>query len=318
MNYLDQYASELDVEAIRQLRNGWQEILSRPYAQKYHTLLSTLHNRPAQFVKLDRDRITIGAMQELSLEEQQRLHDMLVALIPWRKGPFRFYGVDIDAEWRSEMKWNRFVEIGQPQLRGRRILDVGANNLYYMYRMAAHDPEFILGIDPLVRYHFHAAMQRRFVPHLPMAFELLGVDDLHPFQRFFDTVFCMGIIYHRRNPMETLDQLADVLKPGGRLFLESVTIEGDDSYCLFPQDRYMKAKGYWFVPTATALTNMVRRAPFKNVELLFEHRLDQREQRRTRWSIYESLEHFLDFSDPEKTVEGYPAPRRAYLRAERQ
>lgn len=315
MNYLDRYSSELEVGAIRQLREVRTALLERPFARRYQQRFERLHKRPAEFVALDRNRVTIGAMQEISLEEQQRLSEMLVSLIPWRKGPFRFYGIDVDAEWRSELKWNRIVDLGKPELRGRRILDVGANNLYYMYRMAAHEPEFVLGIDPMARYHFHAELQRRFVPSLPMAFELFGVEDLAPFAGFFDTVFCMGIIYHRKNPMEMLDQLAAVLKPGGELFLEGITIQGDGSYCLFPEDRYMKAKGYWFLPTAKALVNMIKRAPFRDVELLLEHNLEKREQRRTSWSIYESLEHYLDPTDPDKTVEGYPAPRRAYVRA---
>ncbi len=317
MDYLERYASEIDVESIRETRAVKEAILRRPFAKRIEALLAKVPDRPAQHVRLDRDRVTIGSMQELTLEEQQSLRDLLVALIPWRKGPFRFFGIDIDAEWRSELKWNRIVDLTQPQLEGRRILDVGANNLYYMYRMVAHNPEFVLGVDPMARYFFHAEMQRRFVPDLPLAFELFGVEDLGPYRGFFDTVFCMGIIYHRRNPMEMLDQVAEALKPGGELFLESVTIRGEGSYCLFPEDRYMKAKGYWFLPTKEALANMVRRAPFERVDVLYEHKLDEEEQRRTAWSIYESLGHYLDPSDPKKTIEGYPAPRRAYLRAVR-
>jgi tRNA (mo5U34)-methyltransferase len=274
-----------------------------------------LPDRPAEYLAFGGDRVTIGAMHELTLPEQKRLREMLIALIPWRKGPFRFFGIDIDAEWRSDLKWNRIIELGRPTLRGRRILDVGANNLYYVYRMAAAEPEFVLGIDPMPRYHFHAELQRRFVPDLPVAFELFGIEDLAPYKRFFDIVFCMGILYHRRNPIESLEQLAHVLKPGGELFLEGVTINGTGSYCLLPEERYMKARGYWFIPTAQAFLNMVRRAPFTDVELLVEHKLGFEEQRRTAWSIYESLEHFLDAADTSRTVEGYPAPNRAYIRA---
>lgn len=315
MNYLETYAQELDTESIRALREDRERLLLRPFAQRFARDLQQLHDRPAQYVALDRDRVTIGAMHELSQHEQERLRAMLVALIPWRKGPFRFYGIDIDAEWRSDFKWNRILELGSPSLKGRRILDVGANNLYYVYRMAAADPEFVLAIDPMPRYYFHAELQRRFVPGLPVAFELFGIEDLSPYANFFDTVFCMGILYHRRNPMESLELLSRVLRPGGELFLEGVTIDGEGSYFLFPEDRYMKARGYWFIPTAEAFVNMVRRGGFADVELLLEHKLSADEQHRTPWSIYESLEHFLDSEDSSKTVEGYPAPNRAYIRA---
>ena len=115
--------------------------------------------------------------------------------------------------------------------------------------------------------------------------------------------------------MESLELLSCVLRPGGELFLEGVTIDGKGSYLLFPEDRYMKARGYWFIPTAEAFVNLVRRAGFADVELLLEHKLSVDEQHRTPWSIYESLEHFLDSEDSSKTVEGYPAPNRAYIRA---
>ncbi|POC75435.1 tRNA 5-methoxyuridine(34)/uridine 5-oxyacetic acid(34) synthase CmoB, partial [Vibrio vulnificus] len=32
---------------------------------------------------------------------------MLRTLMPWRKGPFSLYGIDIDTEWHSDWKWDR-------------------------------------------------------------------------------------------------------------------------------------------------------------------------------------------------------------------
>lgn len=315
MDYLVEYASHLDVERIRTLRYERRKILRRPFANRLQALLDRTPAKPAHFRRLDQPCVTIGATTELSLLEREALHEMLVALIPWRKGPFRFFGFEIDAEWRSDIKWGRIVTLGAPQIRGRRILDIGANNLYYLYRIAAQKPEFALGIDPMVRYHFHAELHRRFTPDLPLSFEMFGVDDLDGFRGFFDTVFCLGIIYHRRNPMELLEQIAATMRPKGELYLESIVLPGTGSSLLLPEDRYMKAKGYWFLPTAPALVNMVRRGPFTDVELLYDEPLTRHEQRRTEWSMYESLEHFLDPCDPTKTVEGHPAPRRACVKA---
>ena len=39
------------------------------------------------------------------------------------------------------------------------------------------------------------------------------------------------------------------------------------------------------------------------------------EQRKTEWSFDQSLEDFLDENDKTKTVEGYPAPKRVYVKA---
>lgn len=215
------------------------------------------------------------------------------------------------------MKWDRICASASPSIEGRRILDIGANNLYYLYRIAAQKPEFALGIDPVARYHFHAQLQRRFAPDLPIAFEMFGVEDLVPYRGLFETVFCMGIVYHRKNPLEMLDQIAEAMQPGGELYLESIVIPGEGSWLLMPESRYMKAKGYWFLPTPSALVTLARRSRFRKVELLYDEPLTSAEQRRTEWSIYESLEQFLDPDDPTKTVEGHPAPRRACVRAVR-
>lgn len=317
MDYLDRYADQLDTHRIRALRAEADRVMDRPYARRFSALLNGIHRRPAEYLSIGKDLVTVGKTTELTPDEQQRLKALLVALIPWRKGPFNFYGNLVDGEWRSDVKWRRLQKLASPALSGRRVLDIGANNLYYLYRIAAEAPEIAVGVDPVTRYRFHAALQQRLAPQLPIAFEPFGLEDLPPYDGFFDTVFCLGIIYHRRDPMRMLEEVHRLLRPGGELYLEGITIEGKGSYAVFPEERYMKAKGYWFLPTAEALTNMVRRSPFGEVEFLGEFPLTPEEQRRTEWSMYESLENFLDPRNPSRTIEGYPAPRRAFLRARR-
>ena len=38
------------------------------------------------------------------------------------------------------------------------------------------------------------------------------------------------------------------------------------------------------------------------------------EQRKTDWMTFESYSDFIDPSDPSKTIEGYPAPLRVFLK----
>ncbi|MDA3850507.1 MAG: DUF1698 domain-containing protein, partial [Spirochaetaceae bacterium] len=61
--------------------------------------------------------------------------------------------------------------------------------------------------------------------------------------------------------------------------------------------------------------NMLKRTGFTDIELFHQHKLEFQEQRQTPWAPYQSLEHFLDPHDVSKTVEGYPAPVRIYIRA---
>jgi tRNA (mo5U34)-methyltransferase len=258
--------------------------------------------------------ITLGKPEDLSPAEHQRLNAALQAYKPWRKGPFNFFGKHIEAEWRSDRKFERlFPHLPTPE--NLRIADVGANNGYFMMRLAPYNPKMVIGFEPVVRYAFFLEFMRNLTPLPNLQMELLGWEHLDLFPRFFDVVLCLGVLYHTADPIRMLRNLWQSLKPGGTLILESQGIPGDDSHCLFPEKRYGKVPGMWFIPTRSALINMVRRAGFKEVELFFSHQLSTDEQRQTLWMPWESLSDFLDPGDHSKTVEGYPAPWRFYVKA---
>ncbi len=261
--------------------------------------------------------VDFGGELPLSPGDEKHLRGALTALMPWRKGPFRYFGIDIDSEWRSDWKWDRILQGADLDLRGKRIADVGCNNLYYAYRLLAREPEIELlyAIDPLTRYYFSYALNRRLRRHPQLRFDLFGVEDLPLYPGFFDTILYMGILYHRRDPMKSLSEVKGALRKGGQLILESAGIPGKEPVCLFPEDRYMKAPGYWFLPTVSALEAMVRRAGFRQVRTSSAEPLTTAEQRQTPWAVFQSLDHFLDPEDPSKTVEGYPAPLRIVLTA---
>ncbi|MDC7234119.1 MAG: tRNA 5-methoxyuridine(34)/uridine 5-oxyacetic acid(34) synthase CmoB [Spirochaetales bacterium] len=314
--YYAPYPGEVDAERLEQRRREQSGLLDKPSARVFQTPLEQVKPRDGDSFDFSGDTIRLGEAGILSAEDQSALEASLKSLIPWRKGPFSYYGTEIDSEWRSNLKWDR-VEPWLPDLKNKKICDVGCNNEYYMYRMLPADPWFVLGIDPMVRYYFHHQLNKKFHRDHRINFDLLGVDDLDLFPRFFDVVFFMGIIYHRRNPVQTLNVINSCMKPGGTIILEASGIPGDEPYCLFPEGRYMKAPGYWFLPTASALKNMLSRSGFHKIEVFENFKLEHEEQRQTPWAIYESLEHFLDPDNPDKTVEGYPAPVRIYIRAEK-
>jgi tRNA (mo5U34)-methyltransferase len=45
--------------------------------------------------------------------------------------------------------------------------------------------------------------------------------------------------------------------------------------------------------------------------------MSSEEQRRTPWMTFESYEDFIDKDNPALTIEGYPAPRRVFFKAEK-
>ena len=53
---------------------------------------------------------------------------------------------------------------------------------------------------------------------------------------------------------------------------------------------------------------------FRDFEILAQKPTDASEQRKTEWIDGQSLENFLDPHDSSRTIEGYPAPRRIYVR----
>jgi tRNA (mo5U34)-methyltransferase len=53
------------------------------------------------------------------------------------------------------------------------------------------------------------------------------------------------------------------------------------------------------------------------MECFFSEKLSTDEQRSTAWANIPSLQEALDPNDPQKTIEGYPAPCRFYVRAVR-
>lgn len=233
-------------------------------------------------------------------------------MMPWRKGPFQLFDLFIDTEWQSFLKYNLLSP--HFNLKGRRVADIGCNNGYYMFRMLAEEPSVIVGFDPSALYKCQFDFINHFVKS-DIKFELLGVEHLPFYEEKFETVFCLGVLYHRPDPVGTLKALAKGMQKGGELFLDTFMIEGEDDICLTPETTYSKIPNIYFVPTIKALKNWCLRAGFSDIKVLSVTVTTEDEQRVTPWIEGESLGSFLDKEDPSKTVEGYPAPKRVYIKA---
>jgi len=282
--------------------------------RRFRKLYETLAEIRAESLEFGDDVVRIGTKDEVSEADFNKIHDVMRQFMPWRKGPFSIFGVDIDAEWRSDRKWRR-VQAVLPDLDGKVIADIGSNNGYYMFRMAADNPALVLGFEPYVQHYFAFKTLNRLAGQKNLLVEPFGVEDIGLFPESFDVIFLMGIIYHRISPVEMLREIRAALKPGGILIVESQAIPGDEPVALFPESRYAKVPGTYFVPTASCLENWLKRTRFSDVELFYSHPMSSSEQRQTDWMIFESFPDFIDPQNPQLTVEGYPAPLRVYLRA---
>lgn len=262
--------------------------------------------------KLDLLHSVSADRDDISDRHRQGIEKLLRNLMPWRKGPYSLYGTDINTEWRSDWKWDRVLP-HISSLAGRTVLDVGCGSGYHMWRMIGAGAHLVVGIDPMQLFLVQFEAVRKLLNDDRRAHLLpLGIEQL-PVLQAFDSVFSMGVLYHRRSPLDHLLQLKNQLVSGGELVLETLVIEGDVNQVLVPGERYAQMRNVFFIPSADALKSWLEKSGFVDVRIVDFARTTTEEQRRTDWMTSESLAEFLDPDDASKTVEGYPAPLRAVL-----
>ncbi|CRF49649.1 tRNA (5-methoxyuridine) 34 synthase [Helicobacter heilmannii] len=246
----------------------------------------------------------------LSLEQVYR---EAWALRPWRKGPFCFLqgdrGFCIESEWKSYIKWDLIK--GALNLEGLEVADIGCNNGYYLFCMQEQCPKSLVGFDPsaLFKKQFH--WLNGFL-QTSIAYEELSVENLRTYPKCFDVLFCLGVLYHRKDPHNTLKALFMGLKPSGVLVLDTLIFESPLEVALCPTT-YAKMSNVYFIPSVKALQNWAFKAGFKECAPLAFKPTTTVEQHKTPWIEGLSLESFLDPKDSSKSIEGYPAPLRGYF-----
>jgi tRNA (mo5U34)-methyltransferase len=312
LSWLPATARRQEISAIHQERQQWVNQPKKGFL-RYRNPYETLTRFPARTVDCNGDTVIIGGQDELSSADQAQVKTLLRAFMPWRKGPFSVFGIDIDAEWRSERKWQRLLPM-LPDLEGKIIADIGCNNGYYMFRMAPYQPKLVLGLEPSMQHYYCFKALNSMARQDMLQIDLLGVEHLSLFPDCFDVLFLMGIIYHRASPIDVLRDCYLALRPGGTLLLESQAIPGDAPIALFPDKTYAKVPGTYFVPTGHCLRLWMEKAGFDQVELFCRHPMSAEEQRATEWMTFESYRDFINPQDPNFTQEGYPAPHRVFLR----
>lgn len=257
----------------------------------------------------------IGSAAQIDDATRARISETLMGFHPWRKGPFCPYGIHLDTEWRSDWKWARLEQ--RINLENRLVLDVGSGNGYYGWRMLGAGASRVIAIDPTIGYVMQYAAMRHFIGEQPMHVLPLTLEALPEGNGVFDSVFSMGVIYHRKDHMEHIEQLKRHLKPGGELILEGLVIEGGPGEALHPRGRYAKMKNVHTIPSVATMMQWLEAAGLDDVELIDVSPTTVEEQRRTDWMHFESLADYLDPHAPGLTVEGHPAPIRAVIKSRR-
>jgi tRNA (mo5U34)-methyltransferase len=277
---------------------------------QWQALIENTSVAPGTRRLLDVDAIQIGEAKDLTSVAREQLENQLRTLHPWRKGPYNLFGIRIDSEWRSDWKWARLKNHIAP-LDNKRVLDVGCGNGYHCWRMLGAKAKMVVGIDPLLLNVMQFQIIKKLHGEAPVYVLPLGIEELPYGLKAFDTVFSMGVLYHRRSPIDHLLELRDCLKPGGELVLESLVIDGRLGETLLPEGRYANMRNVWFLPSCETLISWLKRCGFNNIRLVDITTTLVEEQRSTEWMQFHSLKDFLNAENPQLTCEGHPAPKRA-------
>jgi len=300
----------MNLDYIRQERQKWFNWKNiNPLFKALVELKAT--NPNVTDIKLN-DTIEIELNKNYAEESYKLIENTAKLMLPWRKGPFKIGSLFIDTEWKSFIKY----KIIEPHfnLKDKIVADVGCNNGYYMFRMLSQNPKKIVGFDPSALFFMQFDFINTFIKS-NIKYEMLGIEHIEHYEHKFDTIFCLGVLYHRSDPIGSLKSLFKSLKNGGELILDTFMIDGEYDICLTPKERYSKIPNIYFIPTVNALKNWCYRAGFNEVEVLAIKKTELKEQRKTEWINSQSLNDFLDANNPDLTIEGYPAPKRVYIKA---
>jgi tRNA (mo5U34)-methyltransferase len=251
----------------------------------------------------------------LGFDESSEVYSLARALMPWRKGPFSIDNFKIESEWNSYIKFD--ILAPHIDIEGKTVIDIGCNNGYYSFRMLPYNPTKIIAIDPWAIFYLQYLFINKFVQTDKIDFKLIGMEDMAVEGIKADTVFCLGVLYHRSDPIAALKEIKAALNEGGELIIDNLVIMQEGCYALCPPASYAKMSNAYFIPTVDTMIGWLGRAGFVDIELIGTKKTGFTEQRKTDWIEGLSLDNFLDPNDDTKTIEGYDAPVRAYFKCKR-
>lgn len=283
---------------------------------KWLNLLDQLPDVKPSSIDLSSDTITIGKKSDLNQQQSDTLAQVLMSLSPWRKGPYELFGTFINTEWRSDWKWQR-VAPHISDLTCRKILDVGCGTGYHCWRMLGDGADYVMGIDPSMRFIVQNEAIQKYARDSRFDFLPIGIENMPTDLPHFDSVFSMGVLYHRRDPINHLYELKKLLQTGGELVLETLIIDEIDGGVLTPETRYAQMRNVWSIMTVNKIIELLNEAGFKDIRCVDQNVTSLDEQRQTDWMQFHSLKQFLDPHDISKTIEGYPAPKRGLFIAKK-
>lgn len=158
-------------------------------------------------------------------------------------------------------------------LRGKRVLDIGASDGYFSFLAEERGAE-VVAIDAWPRQGFFVAHELR---NSKVEFHHMSLYDLDASTfGLFDIVFCFGVYYHLKKPVTAMERIALVTKEFALIESEVVPptlVENMDFSVFHEMEQYVGDPSNWWVPTVANLLATVRAAGFPQANLvtIYDH-----------------------------------------------
>lgn len=216
--------------------------------------------------------ITPTVTQPLSPEQQQqKIHSLQFY---WGHD-HDFGAFQVAGQMGTRHIWmlSRFFDhfgLDPTSLAGKNILDIGCwtgGVSLVLAKLGAN----VVGIDEIGMYPAMLAYQAQAFGLDNLTARQLSLYDLGSadFINQFDMIFCLGVIYHLSDPIIGLRHLYNALKPGGSLFLESMSIDVAGCVCEYegPNQRRGQFGWNWFVPSPRAIGQLLGDVGFESLQV---------------------------------------------------
>ncbi len=312
LDYINYFFASHRMNAMREeIIAACQEKLKKPHGdvQRWQSALNDLP---------DIDKVKVSVDEHIRLSghcdaNKQQIETTLKKLCPWRKGPFQFLDIHIDTEWDSLLKWRRVQATGI-DFNNKNVLDIGCGNGAFMWAIEQAGAKSVTGVDPMWLFYHQFMVLQRYAKNPRLCFLPLGVQDL-PLKNAYDSVLSMGVLYHRKSPLDHLSQLKGLIKKGGDLIIETIVLPDENKTLLTPQDRYAGMRNVWMIPSVGVLCDWLIKVGFDITHVSDKVKTTLDEQRQSDWMDFHSLNQFLHKENDQITIEGHPAPYRVIITA---
>lgn len=200
-------------------------------------------------------------------------------------------GHDFDSLWNMIRETRKYLDY-----REKKVLDLGSVDGMWAFEAEKLGAELVVATDVYYeqvyeRFLFcREVLGSKVIPYYNVSvynlWERLDVflqehwESQKPYDRLFDIVQHLGILYHLRDPMLSLAQARSVLRTGGYLLVETAAITDEKaSFMLFngipPEQRIYPDITTWWAPTIPCLKEMLRATLFEPTDETI-HVLEQR------------------------------------------